>query len=329
MHIPDGVLSTQVCVATGVVSAGAVGYSLRRMKDLLADRVIPLTGMMAALIFAGQMVNFPLVGLPVSGHLLGAVLAAAVLGPWGACVAMTLVLVVQCVLFADGGLVALGANVLHMAVVGGLGGWAVYWSVRKALGGGPGATLAGAVAASWLTVMAAATLFCVEFVVSWWGTPGYDFRNLVALMVSYHSLIGLGEAVITGVVLAFILKQRPDLLYDPAGRPVAAAAVGRTVVAGVIVALAVAAFLSPFASTHPDGLEAVAARTGFDRLEATRPLVFEDYAFPFVPQDWQGVAVALAGVVGTLAVLVVALVLGRLVRPASREDHSPEKSDGP
>ncbi|NOX56391.1 MAG: energy-coupling factor ABC transporter permease, partial [Planctomycetes bacterium] len=136
MHIPDGVLSTEVCVATGVVSAGAVGYSLHRMKTALADRTIPLTGMMAALVFAGQMVNFPLGVVPVSGHLLGGVLSAAVLGPWAACVAMTMVLVVQCILFADGGLMALGANVLHMAVVGGLGGYAVYVVIRRWLGGG-------------------------------------------------------------------------------------------------------------------------------------------------------------------------------------------------
>src|SRR3974390_2955433 len=118
MHIRDGILSPEVCAAAGLISLAAVGYSLRKLRTDLEDRAVPLTGMLAAVVFAGQMVNFPLIGLPVSGHLLGGVLAATVLGPWAGCLAITLVLVVQAVLFNDGGLVSLGANILNMAVVG-------------------------------------------------------------------------------------------------------------------------------------------------------------------------------------------------------------------
>ncbi|MBT4867922.1 MAG: energy-coupling factor ABC transporter permease, partial [Planctomycetaceae bacterium] len=166
MHVPDGLLSTEVCIAAGVISLGAFGYSLRRLKDSLAERTVPMTGMMAALIFAGQMINFPiaLLGIPsVSGHLMGGVLAAVVLGPWAGCIAVTLVLIVQCLLFADGGLLALGVNVLNMAVVGSLGGYAVFAFVRQRLGNGARGTLAGGIIAAWLSVIAASALFSLQF----------------------------------------------------------------------------------------------------------------------------------------------------------------------
>ena len=161
MHIPDGVLEPAVCAASALISLGAVGYSLHRLRDSLAEKIVPMTGMISALVFAGQMVNFP-IGLPVSGHLIGGVLAATVVGPWAGCLALTLVLIVQCVLFADGGITALGANVLHMAVIGPLGGYAVYSAVRRLLGNGDRGTVAGAVVASWLSVMAAAALVVPE-----------------------------------------------------------------------------------------------------------------------------------------------------------------------
>ena len=157
MHIPDGFLSNEVCFATAAASAGAVAYSLRRIKGDLAERTIPLTGMMGSLIFAGQMVNFP-IGLPVSGHLMGGVLAGAILGPWAGCIALTMVLVAQWALFSDGGLTALGANILHMSVLGSIGGYAVMAAVRRQFKCAKRGTVIGAVIAAWLSVMAAAAL---------------------------------------------------------------------------------------------------------------------------------------------------------------------------
>ena len=121
MHIADGFLSTQVCIGAGLLAAGAIGLSLRKLNETVSSRTVPLTGMMAALIFAAQMVNFPLMLAPASGHLLGGVLAAIVVGPWAGCVAISLVLFLQMALFADGGWLAYGANVLNMGVVGSLG----------------------------------------------------------------------------------------------------------------------------------------------------------------------------------------------------------------
>jgi cobalt/nickel transport system permease protein len=317
MHIPDGVLNTDVCLAAGVVSLGAVGYSLHQLKHSLADRAVPLTGMMSALVFAGQMVNFPigLLGIPsVSGHLMGGVLAACVLGPWAGCLAITLVLVVQCFLFSDGGIMAMGANVLNMGVVGALGGYAVYAAVRRLLGNGPRGTIVGVVVAAWVSVMAAASLFCLEFGLSWIGSEDYSLRSMVALMVTVHSAIGVGEALITGSVVAFVLLQRPDLIYTPAATAVPAAVghVGRALAAGLVFAFAVAAFAAPFASEFDDGLEAVAGRLGFDRLAVERVNLFADYD-QVIPR-WQKLSVSLSGILGTTAVFVIALVLERSLR---------------
>jgi len=310
MHIQDGILSAEVCAFTGVIALGAVGYSLYKLKDSLADRTIPMTGMMSALIFAGQMVNFPLIAAPVSGHLIGGVLAAVVLGPWAGCLALSLVLFVQCLLFADGGIAALGANVLHMGVIGSLGGYAVYSAIRRLLGNGLSGTIAGAVTASWLSVMAAAALFCVEFRFSHYTTDD-NFTNIFTLMVSIHSLIGIGEALITGVVVSFVLSQRPDLVFSPDASVGIAGSLGRFLTAGVVCALAVAAFLAPFASDFPDGLNAVAEKMSFHNQQTVfKVFAFEDYFVPLPFKGWQKVSVSLAGILGTLAVLLISTVIG-------------------
>lgn len=321
MHVPDGPLSTEVCVAAGAVSLCAVGYSLHRLKDSLAERTVPMTGMMAALIFAGQMVNFPiaLFGIPsVSGHLMGGVLAAAVLGPWAGCIAITLVLVVQCLLFADGGLLALGVNVLNMAVVGSLGGYALFAVVRRLLGNAARGTLTAGIVAAWLSVIAASALFCLEFGLSHVGGEAFQMRRLFALMVTVHSAIGIGEALITGSVIGFVLSQRPDLLYTPdpadAGRIIPRA--GRAIVVGVMCALAIAAFVAPFASGFDDGLVSISKQVGFSDLEQSRVFVFGDY--DQVLPGWQKLSVSLSGIIGALAVLLIAFLLDRSLRNRSR-----------
>lgn len=325
MHIAEDVLSPSVCLATGAVSLGAVGYSLWRIRDSLADRLVPLTGMTAALVFAGQMVNFPLGVLPVSGHLIGGVLAAMLVGPWAGCVALSLVLIVQRFLFADGGLLPLGANILHMAVIGSIGGYAVQATVRRWGRNSAAATIAGAVLASWLSVMAAAALFCLEFRLSK-PSESFDFGGLFALMASLHSLIGLGEAAITGIVTAFVLVQRPDLLAA-AERPGPTGRAARTVFAGMVVALAVAAFLAPFASSHPDGLDAAAEKFGFVDESEPRAAVFSDYdAVPLPWDSWQGLSVSVAGIGGSLLVFALAVGLGRLApRPARVACEAPRE----
>lgn len=329
MHIPDGVLSPEVSIVAGVAAAAAVAVSLKKLDGGLADRMVPLTGMTAAVVFAGQMVNFPigLFGVPsVSGHLMGGVLAAALVGPWAGCVAIALVLAVQCVLFADGGILALGVNVFNMGVVGSLGGYAVYSVVRRLLGNGAGGVIAGVAVASWLSVMAAAAMFCLEFGLSHFRSADVNLSSIFTLMVTFHSAIGVGEALITAGAVGFVLNRRPDLLYaDEATTRTrrAAGAAGRFVVAGMMLALATAAFLAPFASPHADGLEAVGAREFTTMLERDATvIVLGDYEVP-LPVDgwerspaWQRVSISLAGIIGTLATALVALVLGKTLRPA-------------
>lgn len=323
MHIQDGILSPAVCAGAAVLAGGTLAFSLKKLNDSPSLRAVPLTGMMAALVFAGQMVNFP-IGVPVSGHLLGGLLAAVILGPWAGCVAMALVLFVQMALFADGGRLSYGANLLNMGVVGALGGYAVYAAIRRLIGG-PRGVLIGAVIAAWISVMAGSTLFCGEFALSHSAalfpaqgeTISFDLGRIIGLMTTFHSLIGVGEALITGLVLSAVLATRPDLIYSPETPPGFTIRTGRALWAGFTVALAVAAFLAPFASEAADGLEAVGEKVGFQKLAAEpRTWWLSDYSLP-VPRTstedpfWKKVSVSLAGLAGTTSVFVMALLFSR------------------
>ncbi|MGQ0636262.1 MAG: energy-coupling factor ABC transporter permease [Planctomycetaceae bacterium] len=319
MHIADGILSPEVCLGTGVLSALALGCCCKRLDDTLSTRTVPLAGMTAALIFAGQMVNFP-IGVPASGHLLGGVLAGAIVGPWAGCLAIALVLFVQVALFSDGGWLAYGANVLNMGVVGAIGGYGMYAWVRRQVGGQRG-VVGGGVVAAWFSVLAASTLFCVEF---WLSHPWGEFQlsKIFVLMASFHSLIGVGEALITGLILSAVVSQRPDLIHEPdAAAEGLVSGTGRFVATGCVAALAIAAFLSPFASEYADGLEKVAAQAHFEQLaQPSRSLWLDDYALPLAGGGesvglWQKLSVSLAGVLGTTAVLGMSYAFGRAVRP--------------
>jgi len=207
MHIPDGFLNTGTSVAAWAISAGSVGYAVRRVSRELGERQVPLMGVTAAFIFAAQMMNFTVAG-GTSGHLLGGALAAILLGPWAAMLVLTSVLAVQALLFQDGGLLALGANVLNMAVVGVLVGWVVYTGLRRLAGNRTGATMVSGFAAAWLSVVIASLVAAVELALS--GTSPWGVA--LPAMGLVHMLIGIGEGLITVAVLAFLRAVRPDLL---------------------------------------------------------------------------------------------------------------------
>ncbi|MGQ9517929.1 MAG: energy-coupling factor ABC transporter permease [Anaerolineae bacterium] len=207
MHIPDGFLSTGTAVATWAVSAGGLGYAVKRVNRELGERQVPMMGVTAAFIFAAQMLNFTVAG-GTSGHLLGGALAAILLGPWPAMLVLTSVLVVQALLFQDGGLLALGANILNMAVIGVLVGWVVYVGLRRLLGEKTWATMVSGFAAAWLSVVIAALACAVELALS--GTSPWQVA--LPAMGLVHMLIGIGEGLITVAVLAFLRATRPDLL---------------------------------------------------------------------------------------------------------------------
>jgi cobalt/nickel transport system permease protein len=316
VHIPNAVLDPRVAVATGLIGAAGLAYGLRRVERRLGERTVVLMGTMAAFLFAAQMVNFPLGPLGVSGHLLGGVLAAVLLGPWAGAVVIAAVLIVQCLLFGDGGLTALGANFVNMGLIGAAGGYAIYVPIRRAIGGRAG-VLFGAMVAAWFSVILAAGAFAIELAAS---GGRANFIRVLGWMTLVHAAIGVGEAVITGLVLRFVLLTRPDLIDDPQPDEVVARwgswlGVGAC---GLGIALGVAVFLAPLASEHPDGLEFVGARLGFlsDEAAPTIPVPIPDYSLP-VFSSGLGVATAAAGVVGTLVVFAVAAVLAGVARPLS------------
>lgn len=209
MHIPDGFVDLPTSVAAGAVAVGGVAVALRTTRDRVAEKDTALAGMTAAFVFAVQMMNFP-VAAGTSGHLLGAALAAVLVGPWVAVLCLTTVLVVQCLLFADGGLSALGLNVVNMALVGGLGGWAVFRGLRSVLPRSHAGVVVASGVAAGASVVLAALAFTVEYAIG--GTADVSIRTVAAAMVGVHALIGIGEGVITGAVVAAVLAARPDLV---------------------------------------------------------------------------------------------------------------------
>lgn len=207
LHIPDGFVSGPVAGVGFALSGVAIVVAVRATNRHLGERMVPLMGVMAAFIFAAQMMNFPVAG-GTSGHVLGAALAAILLGPWPAIIVMTSVVGLQALLFQDGGLVALGDNVFNMGVVAVLAGYGVYWTFARFARVAPWVRLAGAFAAAWLSVQLAALATTFELVLS-------DTSPLsVALpaMTGVHALIGVGEGLITVAAVAFVLATRRDLL---------------------------------------------------------------------------------------------------------------------
>lgn len=207
MHIPDGFLSASVSMATWAAAAGGVGFCINQAARSMKDRTIPLMGITAAFLFSAQMVNFP-IGGGTSGHLLGGALAAVLLGPFAGSVTLACVLVFQCLLFQDGGLTALGANIFNMALVGTLGGYCSFKAAGLFFRGNRG-TLISAAVASWFSVVLASALCALELAVS--GISPLEI--VLPAMAGIHSIIGIGEAAISVAVLSFVMKARPDLVY--------------------------------------------------------------------------------------------------------------------
>lgn len=210
MHVPDGFLSAPVSVATGIVAVGAVALSLRGTRRELDERTAPLAGLVAAFVFAGQMLNFP-VGAGTSGHLLGGTLAAVLVGPWTATLCVTVVLLVQALLFADGGLTALGTNISLMAVVGVWVGYGVFRLLTAVLPRRISLVPLSAAIGALVSVPAVALAFVGLFAVG--GDAPVPIGTLAAAMAGVHVVIGIGEALITAVVVSSVLAVRPDLVY--------------------------------------------------------------------------------------------------------------------
>jgi cobalt/nickel transport system permease protein len=210
VHIPDGFINAGVSAAAGVVSAGGIGYSLLRAKETLSEKLAPMAGLVAAFIFAVQMLNFP-VAAGTSGHLLGGCLAAIMVGPWAGAIVIAVVLLVQALLFADGGLTAYGLNVFLFSLIGSWGGYAIFRGIRSVLPATRGSAVGATGVAAFVTVVLTSIAFVVLY--SLGGNGDAPIGTVFAAMVGVHSLIAVGEAVISAFVVGVVLGVRPDMVY--------------------------------------------------------------------------------------------------------------------
>ena len=295
LHIPDGFLSVGVAVLLWILSALTIAIALRRVSADLGERQVPMMGVLAAAIFAGQMLNFPVAG-GTSGHLLGAALATILMGPWAAIIIMTCVIGIQGLIFQDGGLLAMGANIFNMGIVGVIVTHFVYRSTRALAGNKPWGIFVGGFLSAWLSVVLSALITGLELALS--GTSPANIA--IPAMGGVHLVIGIGEGLITVGALAFLYFTRPDLLKVGEAKPA-----GRGVwIAGLIVAIAIAV-AAPLASSFPDGLEYVASQQGFLTNAQNAPFqIIPDYVLPGIENE--ALATILAGVLGTLLVFGVA-----------------------
>ena len=306
MHIPDGFLDAKTLALTGALSAGGLAVAARQVNRTLPRNKIPLMGLGAAFVFAAQMLNFPVAG-GTSGHLLGGVLAGVLLGPGAAAIVIACVLTVQALLFSDGGVLALGANIFNMAFIGAVVGCAIYRAVRKFLPGLLG-RITSVFVAAWLSTVLAAVTCAGELSLSGTLPPEVVFPA----MISVHALIGIGEGLITALVILAIARTRPDLL-EAEEAPAGGRGTGLEFLAfGLVIALGLAIFVSPYACAWPDGLDKVAEKFGFAGHAATLVKTWiPDYKMPGISSN--GIATALAGALGTIIMFGLACVIGRVL----------------
>jgi cobalt/nickel transport system permease protein len=300
LHIPDGFLSLTVSAMCWVLAALGVGVALWRSRDTLGERRMPLMGVLAAFIFAAQMLNFTVVG-GTSGHLIGGALATVLLGPWAGILTMTTVVAIQALLFQDGGLVVMGANILNMAILAPLVGYGIYRGVTALAKRARWGLFAGGFLAAWGSVVVSAVATAIQLGFS--GT--YPMGIVLPAMAGVHVLIGIGEGLITVGALAFVAAVRHDLLEPGSVQRGGLRWAG----VGLVLALAVA-LLAPLASPHPDGLERVAEDLGFIGAAQDAPYeIIPDYVFPGISNE--ALATISAGILGTLLVGGIALLVAR------------------
>jgi cobalt/nickel transport system permease protein len=351
VHVPDGFINAPTSAVTAVVAAGAIAVSLRGARRELDERTAPLAGLVAAFIFAVQMLNFP-VAAGTSGHLLGGALAAILVGPCTGVLCVSVVLLMQGILFADGGLTALGVNITDMAIVTTVVSYALFRALVKVLPRGRRSVTVASFVAALVSVPAAAVAFTVIYAIG--GTTDVSIGKVATAMIGVHLLIGIGEAVITALTVGAVIAVRPDLVHGARGleqrlklrvngelvdapsapaaaAPVAARTSRRTLwVSGLVTSLVLAGFVSYYASSSPDGLEKVAADHGIDRKAeqhagADSPLA--DYGVKDV-EDAR-LSGGLAGVIGVgVTVVAGSAVFWTLRRRRAADDVSPASTTG-
>jgi cobalt/nickel transport system permease protein len=215
LHIPDGFLSVPVSLLTWIVAIALILISLKRVQSHYQEKTVPLMGVCAAFIFAAQMINFPIPG-GTTGHLLGGTLAGVLLGPWAGSLVMAVVFIVQAVLFQDGGITVLGANITNMGLIGTFGGFYLYQAIRYTIGRDSlRGILVGSAIAAWTSVFGASLIVALQLALS--GTV--PLLVAIPAMAIWHFMIGIGEALITVATVSYIFRTRPDMIYNPPRKP--------------------------------------------------------------------------------------------------------------
>ena len=304
MHVPDGFMNVTMSAATGVISFGTLWAYIRSAKDLIADKFIALTGMMSALIFVLQMINFP-IAAGTSGHLLGGALAVIVLGPRLGLICLSVVVIIQSLLFADGGLSALGVNVLNMAIVTSATSWFIvkYWI--KFIGKNKTSIVSVSVLAGILSVVFSSIAFTIQYAIG--GTISIPVGTVLLAMVTTHFIIGFGEGVITALIITLLIRVRPDLIYAYERSDENTTKV--SFYGLFIILILLFSLVTPFASSSPDGLESVAEEFGFTQTDGI-VLFLDDYGISAVNNDFiSTVLSALLGV--TVLAIMFNLIISR------------------
>ena len=297
MHVPDGFMNVTMSAATGVISFGTLWAYLRSAKDLVADKFIALTGMMSALIFVLQMINFP-IAAGTSGHLLGGALAVIVLGPRLGLICLSVVVIIQSLLFADGGLSALGVNVLNMAIVTSATSWFIvkYWI--KFIGKNKTSIVSVSVLAGILSVVFSSIAFTIQYAIG--GTISIPVGTVLLAMVTTHFIIGFGEGVITALIVTLLIRVRPDLIYAYERSDENTTKV--SFYGLFIILILLLSLVTPFASSSPDGLESVAEEFGFTQTDGI-VLLLDDYGISAVNNDF--ISTVLSALLGVIVLAIM------------------------
>ena len=304
MHVPDGFMNVTMSAATGVISFGTLWAYIRSAKDLIADKFIALTGMMSALIFVLQMINFP-IAAGTSGHLLGGALAVIVLGPRLGLICLSVVVIIQSLLFADGGLSALGVNVLNMAIVTSATSWFIvkYWI--KFIGKNKTSIVSVSVLAGILSVVFSSIAFTIQYAIG--GTISIPVGTVLLAMVTTHFIIGFGEGIITALIITLLIRVRPDLIYAYERSDENTTKV--SFYGLFIILILLFSLVTPFASSSPDGLESVAEEFGFTQTDGI-VLLLDDYGISAVNNDF--VSTVLSALLGvTVLAIMFNLIISR------------------
>ena len=304
MHVPDGFMNVTMSAATGVISFGTLWAYIRSAKDLIADKFIALTGMMSALIFVLQMINFP-IAAGTSGHLLGGALAVIVLGPRLGLICLSVVVIIQSLLFADGGLSALGVNVLNMAIVTSATSWFIvkYWI--KFIGKNKTSIVSVSVLAGILSVVFSSIAFTIQYAIG--GTISIPVGTVLLAMVTTHFIIGFGEGIITALIVTLLIRVRPDLIYAYERSDENTTKV--SLYGLFIILILLLSLITPFASSSPDGLESVAEEFGFTQTDGI-VLLLDDYGISAVNNDF--VSTVLSALLGvTVVAIMFNLIISR------------------